>query len=389
MGRPWPWGGLAWRSAPPPSPGARQAGRTAPHVMAVSTSCSCAAPPGRRRFLAAASGLPPPPTAERVHAHSDAAATFRPPPSPRRGAPPCRACGWRTADGRAPSCCRHRLRPGHPWTARPPPPPPAAGTMSEGKPHLSIVICGHVDSGKSTTTGRLLFELGGIPERELEKLKVRSGGGRGPRSLGCTQPAPRLAQQQHHVGHRPAAAAGAGSAAAPRCSTHAHMLQCAPTLQLGVTPLGLAHPPPPPGLLVPPAGGGLCPGQVLLRLRLLHGSPEGGARAWYHHRLHHQGVLHRPLPLHHHRRPRWVPGPRLPWRSPPPSHPPCRLPAAVLTSRPAAAAVRQGRLGAAGCRPAPHGCWRPPVATDPTLTHPPRPAPPPPASQATGISSRT
>jgi len=39
------------------------------------------------------------------------------------------------------------------------------------KDHLSIVICGHVDSGKSTTTGRLLFELGGLPERELEKLK--------------------------------------------------------------------------------------------------------------------------------------------------------------------------------------------------------------------------
>jgi len=39
------------------------------------------------------------------------------------------------------------------------------------KQHLSIVICGHVDSGKSTTTGRLLFELGGIPEREMEKLK--------------------------------------------------------------------------------------------------------------------------------------------------------------------------------------------------------------------------
>jgi elongation factor 1-alpha len=43
--------------------------------------------------------------------------------------------------------------------------------MADGKPHLSIVICGHVDSGKSTTTGRLLFELGGIPEREMEKLK--------------------------------------------------------------------------------------------------------------------------------------------------------------------------------------------------------------------------
>ena len=39
------------------------------------------------------------------------------------------------------------------------------------KEHLSIVICGHVDSGKSTTTGRLIFELGGLPERELEKLK--------------------------------------------------------------------------------------------------------------------------------------------------------------------------------------------------------------------------
>merc|ERR1711967_175105 len=47
-------------------------------------------------------------------------------------------------------------------------------TMSEGKEHLSIVICGHVDSGKSTTTGRLLFELGGIPEREVEKLKAEA-----------------------------------------------------------------------------------------------------------------------------------------------------------------------------------------------------------------------
>jgi elongation factor 1-alpha len=42
------------------------------------------------------------------------------------------------------------------------------------KEHLSIVICGHVDSGKSTTTGRLIFELGGIPERELEKLKAEA-----------------------------------------------------------------------------------------------------------------------------------------------------------------------------------------------------------------------
>jgi len=39
------------------------------------------------------------------------------------------------------------------------------------KTHMSIVVCGHVDAGKSTTTGRLIFELGGIPEREMQKLK--------------------------------------------------------------------------------------------------------------------------------------------------------------------------------------------------------------------------
>jgi elongation factor 1-alpha len=43
--------------------------------------------------------------------------------------------------------------------------------MSGDKTHLSIVVCGHVDAGKSTTTGRLIFELGGIPEREMQKLR--------------------------------------------------------------------------------------------------------------------------------------------------------------------------------------------------------------------------
>lgn len=41
----------------------------------------------------------------------------------------------------------------------------------QGKKHLGIVIVGHVDAGKSTTTGRLLFELGGLNERELDKLR--------------------------------------------------------------------------------------------------------------------------------------------------------------------------------------------------------------------------
>jgi len=43
--------------------------------------------------------------------------------------------------------------------------------MAEGKKHVGVVIVGHVDAGKSTTTGRLLFELGGLDERTLKKLE--------------------------------------------------------------------------------------------------------------------------------------------------------------------------------------------------------------------------
>jgi elongation factor 1-alpha len=43
-----------------------------------------------------------------------------------------------------------------------------------GKKHVSLVICGHVDAGKSTTTGHLIFDLGGITEREMEKLKAEA-----------------------------------------------------------------------------------------------------------------------------------------------------------------------------------------------------------------------
>lgn len=42
---------------------------------------------------------------------------------------------------------------------------------NSGKQHVSVCIAGHVDAGKSTTTGHLIFELGGIPEREMEKLR--------------------------------------------------------------------------------------------------------------------------------------------------------------------------------------------------------------------------
>ena len=43
--------------------------------------------------------------------------------------------------------------------------------MAEGKEHLGLVIVGHVDAGKSTTTGHLLFELGGMSDRDLDKLR--------------------------------------------------------------------------------------------------------------------------------------------------------------------------------------------------------------------------
>ena len=43
-----------------------------------------------------------------------------------------------------------------------------------GKKHLSLVVCGHIDAGKSTTTGHLLFKLGGISGREMDKLKEKA-----------------------------------------------------------------------------------------------------------------------------------------------------------------------------------------------------------------------
>ena len=39
------------------------------------------------------------------------------------------------------------------------------------KEHISMCVCGHVDAGKSTTTGHLIFDLGGINEREMAKLR--------------------------------------------------------------------------------------------------------------------------------------------------------------------------------------------------------------------------
>ncbi|MBW2969210.1 translation elongation factor EF-1 subunit alpha [Candidatus Woesearchaeota archaeon] len=46
--------------------------------------------------------------------------------------------------------------------------------MAKGKTHINLVFIGHVDHGKSTTVGRLLFEAGDISEQELRKLKEKA-----------------------------------------------------------------------------------------------------------------------------------------------------------------------------------------------------------------------
>ena len=43
--------------------------------------------------------------------------------------------------------------------------------MAKQKPHLNIVFIGHVDHGKSTTIGRLMYDSGNLPEQELRKLR--------------------------------------------------------------------------------------------------------------------------------------------------------------------------------------------------------------------------
>ncbi|MBI2508390.1 translation elongation factor EF-1 subunit alpha [Candidatus Woesearchaeota archaeon] len=43
--------------------------------------------------------------------------------------------------------------------------------MAKEKPHINLVFIGHVDHGKSTLVGRLLYDSGNLPESELRKLR--------------------------------------------------------------------------------------------------------------------------------------------------------------------------------------------------------------------------
>ncbi|MCX8147634.1 MAG: GTP-binding protein, partial [Candidatus Woesearchaeota archaeon] len=39
------------------------------------------------------------------------------------------------------------------------------------KEHMNLIFIGHVDHGKSTTVGRVLYDTGALSEQELKKLK--------------------------------------------------------------------------------------------------------------------------------------------------------------------------------------------------------------------------
>lgn len=46
--------------------------------------------------------------------------------------------------------------------------------MTTKKPHMNLVFIGHVDHGKSTTVGRLMFDSGNIDEVAMRKLKEKA-----------------------------------------------------------------------------------------------------------------------------------------------------------------------------------------------------------------------
>jgi len=46
--------------------------------------------------------------------------------------------------------------------------------MAKEKPHMNLVFIGHVDHGKSTSVGRLMFDAGAIDEQTLRKLKEKA-----------------------------------------------------------------------------------------------------------------------------------------------------------------------------------------------------------------------
>ena len=43
--------------------------------------------------------------------------------------------------------------------------------MAKEKPNMNVVFVGHVDAGKSTCVGRMMFDGGAVPEQQMKKLR--------------------------------------------------------------------------------------------------------------------------------------------------------------------------------------------------------------------------
>lgn len=64
--------------------------------------------------------------------------------------------------------------------------------MGKEKTHINIVVIGHVDSGKSTTTGHLIYKCGGIDKRTIEKFEKEAAEVSPLSPKMCLHVAPRL-----------------------------------------------------------------------------------------------------------------------------------------------------------------------------------------------------
>jgi hypothetical protein len=66
--------------------------------------------------------------------------------------------------------------------------------MGKDKNHVNVVVIGHVDSGKSTTTGHLIYKCGGIDKRTIEKFEKEAAElGKGSFKYGESASPPRSA----------------------------------------------------------------------------------------------------------------------------------------------------------------------------------------------------
>ena len=46
--------------------------------------------------------------------------------------------------------------------------------MAKEKPNMNVVFVGHVDAGKSTVVGRVMFDSGAVSEQEMTKLRAEA-----------------------------------------------------------------------------------------------------------------------------------------------------------------------------------------------------------------------